>query len=74
MKKFLACVLALCMLTGCLAGCAAEKPGPATAGTPDPSTPAPDASAPAVSLPDNYDLIMTFGSETGSVYAMGIQI
>lgn len=74
MKKFLACVLALCMLTGCLAGCAAEKPGPATAGTPDPSTPAPDASAPAVSLPDNYDLIMTFGAETGSVYAMGIQI
>ena len=25
-------------------------------------------------LPDQYDLVMTFGAETGSVYAMGIQI
>ena len=25
-------------------------------------------------LPEDYDLVMTFGAETGSVYAMGIQI
>ena len=34
-----------------------------------PATPA-DENA----LPEQYDLIMTFGAETGSVYAMGIQI
>lgn len=49
MKKILAFILALCLMSSLSAAALAE-------------------------LPAQYDLIMTFGAETGSVYAMGIQI
>lgn len=73
MKKLLVCILAVCMLVTALAGCGnTATPAPAAA-----APAAPAAEAPAVeesALPVEYDLVMTFGAETGSVYAMGIQI
>ena len=71
MKKTLAVILCVCMMLALFAGCgeSASTQQPAAAQTEAPAEPA-DENA----LPEQYDLIMTFGAETGSVYAMGIQI
>ena len=73
MKKYLALLLALCMAITCFAGCGkTEEPAPAPETAPETAPEA--APVEEAGLPEEYDLVMTFGAETGSVYAMGIQI
>lgn len=71
MKKVFALILAVMMVLTLFTGCGkAEAP----AATEAPAAVDPAGTEPESGLPEEYDLIMTFGAETGSVYAMGIQI
>ena len=77
MKKLIASILALCMAATAFAGCGSSTTPSASAPTEAAATTesaAETAEALENALPENYDLVMTFGAETGSVYAMGIQI
>ena len=62
MKKTLAVILCVCMMLALFAGCgeSASTQQPAAAQTEAPAEPA-DENA----LPEQYDLIMTFGPESG---------
>lgn len=70
MKKYFVCLLSLCMMLTCLAGCGAKETAPVEESKNDAAAPTAGESG----LPEEYDLIMTMGSETSSTYAMGIQI
>lgn len=75
MKKMFACLLTLCLLLTCLSGCGPSAPEAGSSGSePANSDSSGSSGGEATGLPEEYDLIMTFGAETGSVYAMGIQI
>ncbi len=68
MKKQIALLLSACLALTALAGCGGQQqPAPSSKPTEPPAIN-------ETGLPQNYDLVMTFGAETGSVYAMGIQI
>ncbi len=87
MKKVHGWLLAVCMLAMLLGGCGQDggKTTEAAGGQGDGNATASGqentgggentgGSESGSSLPEFYDLTMTFGAETGSVYAMGIQI
>lgn len=72
MKKVLSILLTLCFATTLFSGCSEKK---ATSSENNANADNSSKAAQTDSgLPENYDLVMTFGTETGSVYAMGIQI
>ena len=77
MKKLIASILALCMAATAFAGCGSSTTPSASAPTEAAATTesaAEPAEASENALPENYDLVITCGAETGSGYAMGIQI
>lgn len=74
MKKVHSWLLAVCMLLVVLSGCGqTDEPGTTGAGDAQGNGNAVGGET-GTALPEYYDLTMTFGAETGSVYAMGIQI
>lgn len=77
MKKGFALILAVMMVLALFTGCGETKTPAETeapAGTEAPAPAETESAEQEGGLPEEYDLIMTFGAETGSVYAMGIQI
>jgi len=75
MRKGTAWLLAAGMAVSMLTGCGQNQAKETTAAQTQADSGAQAAEGTADSgLPESYDLIMTFGAETGSVYAMGIQI
>lgn len=74
MKKYMTGLLATCMLTGLLTGCGQNVNEKTTQPAQGETAKQEETNGDNTGLPDQYDLVMTFGAETGSVYAMGIQI
>ena len=83
MKRIHSWLLAVCMLAMLLGGCGQDGAKTTEAAGGQEGTPAAggenaggqdNAGTGGSALPEFYDLTMTFGAETGSVYAMGIQI
>lgn len=72
MKKFFACFLSVCMMAACLAGCGSEES--VSDDGAQSSADGAQVEGTASGLPEEYDLVMSMGTETSSTYAMGIQI
>lgn len=71
MKKVITAILSICTISSLLAGCGKTVDMSKSATTAPASS---NATEDTGVLPESYDLLMTFGTETSSTYSMGVQI
>ena len=70
MRKFVLGIVCLGLIGSLLSGCNQSV----NMGGTTPASSEPASSESGGTLPESYDLLMTFGTETSSTYAMGVQI